>query len=54
MLNAKLNIVAEAKKHGMKFRFASKEVTIKGEPSSQPVIEWLGASASILDDVLKE
>ena len=53
MLNAKLNVVAEAKKAGLKYEFSSVSLTIKDVSGSYPIIKWLGASAGHLDSVLK-
>lgn len=53
MLNAKLNVVAEAKKAGLKYEFSNVLMTIKEVPCSQPIIKWCGASDGHLDSVLK-
>jgi putative DNA primase/helicase len=52
MLNAKLNIVAEAKKAGLKFRFESIELMIEDKPQSLPIVVWGAESSASLDDVL--
>jgi putative DNA primase/helicase len=54
MLNAKLNVVSEAKKVGLQYRTASKELEIKQTTVSLPVIDWRGANKSDLDEVLHE
>lgn len=52
MLNAKLNVVSEAKKVGLAYRTAGANLLIKGTSTSLPVIEWLGGNDSDLDEVL--
>ena len=52
MLNAKMNITSEEQQAGMKFKFRSTEVMIKGSPASLATIEWGGKSDESLDDVL--
>jgi archaellum biogenesis ATPase FlaH len=53
MLNAKLNVVSEAKKVGLKYRSKGVEFSIKNVLSNLPVIEWLGDSSGDLDEVLQ-
>lgn len=53
MLNAKLNVVAEAKKQGMKYYSVGMEISIKGIQSSLPVINWCGASTGDLEEILQ-
>lgn len=52
MLNAKLNVVAEAKKAGLKYYAVGAEIMIQGKPSSLPVIQWLGSSDGDLEEIL--
>jgi putative DNA primase/helicase len=52
MLNAKLNVVSEAKKAGLKYRFKTVPLTIKDRICELSVIDWLGKSGSDLDEVL--
>lgn len=52
MLNAKLNVVAEAKKVGLAYRTAGVNLPIKETIASLPIIEWLGSNDSDLDEVL--
>lgn len=53
MLNAKLNVVSEANKVGLKYRSKGVEFSIKNVLSNLPVIEWLGASNGDLDEILQ-
>jgi hypothetical protein len=52
MLNAKLNVVSEAKAAGLAFRIGSVDFIIKNVPSNQPKIEWLGKNKGDLDEIL--
>jgi putative DNA primase/helicase len=52
MLNAKLNVVSEAKKAGLKYRFKTVQLPIKERLVDLSVIDWQGKSDSNLDDVL--
>jgi putative DNA primase/helicase len=52
MLNAKLNVVSEAKKAGLKYRFKAVQLPIKDKVVDLSVIDWQGKSDSNLDDVL--
>lgn len=54
MLNAKLNVVSEANKAGLKYRSVGVEFSIKNTLSSLPVISWLGASEGDLDEILQQ
>jgi putative DNA primase/helicase len=54
MLNAKLNVVSEAKKVGLQYRTESRELEIKQMMVSLPVIDWRGTNKSDLDEVLHE
>lgn len=53
MLNAKLNVVSEAKKAGLSYRIGSSNFEIKNVASSQPKIEWQGKNEGDLDEILK-
>jgi putative DNA primase/helicase len=52
MLNAKLNVVSEAKKAGLKYRFKDVQLTIKDQEATIPAVDWLGQSDSDLEEVL--
>ena len=52
MLNAKLNVVSEAKKVGLTYKTIGVEMRIKETLASLPMIEWMGVNASDLDEVL--
>jgi putative DNA primase/helicase len=52
MLNAKLNVVSEAKKAGLKYYATGVDIAIKGVQSNLPVIQWLGNSDGDLDEIL--
>ena len=51
MLRIKGNISADSK--GLGYRTAGKEITIQGQQSTQPFVEWLGASSETADNVLQ-
>ena len=51
MLRIKGNISADSK--GLGYRTVGKEITIQGQQSTQPVVEWLGASSETADNVLQ-
>jgi hypothetical protein len=51
MLNVKLNVAAEAKKAGLKYRFSIVPLTIKEKIVGLPAINWRGKSDNNLDDV---
>jgi putative DNA primase/helicase len=53
MLNIKLNIVEERKKTGLKYRFATTQVTIKDKLEAMPVMDWGGATTGDIDDILQ-
>lgn len=53
MLNAKLNVVSEASKAGLKYRSVGVEFSIKNILSSLPKIEWLGVSTQDLEEIMK-
>ena len=46
MLNAKLNVVSEAKKVGLTYKTIGVEMRIKETLASLPMIEWMGVNAS--------
>lgn len=50
MLRIKGNISADSK--GLGYRTTGKEITIQGQRSMQPVVEWMGATAETADGVL--
>lgn len=54
MLNAKLNVVSERNKAGLKYRSVGVEFFIKNTMSNLPTINWLGESVGDLDEILHE
>jgi putative DNA primase/helicase len=51
MLRVKQNIAAR-NGSGLRYRIATKDVDIKGEPVPQPYIQWLGETDKSADDLL--